>query len=101
MAFKRKDLTVNLLPHVPPGDAGGGSDGGEGCDGGCIVRSYFICVDGTRQAPCGITLGFRSGMSREGEGADPEQLAVLQEQLKKQIAEIEKLQKEQAEKGKK
>lgn len=33
MAFKRRDLMVNLLPQVPAGDGGG--TGGGGAGGGC------------------------------------------------------------------
>ena len=67
MAFKRKDLMVNLLPQVPPGDAGRGYGGGGGDVGGqggggctCLTLPATMCVCLTYPAtiePCGLTRG--------------------------------------------
>ena len=68
MAFKHKDLMVNLLPQVPPGDAGGGFGGGGGDGGGqggagctCLTLPATMCVcltyPATIQPPCWLTLG--------------------------------------------
>ena len=137
MAFKRKDLMVNLLPQVPPGDAGRGYGGGGGDGGGqggagctCLTLPATMCVCLTYPAtiePCGLTRGcFPPTVRIECDstivqrcapdsctvptsgavpgtvyGADPEQLAALKHQLRKQIDLIEKAQKAQAERKKK
>ena len=125
MAFKRKDLMVNLLPQVPPGDAGGGFGGGGGDGGGqggagctCLTLPATMCVCLTYPATVGLTIcpaptlqgncsdsttipTDTGGVPGTVYGADPEQLAVLKDQLQKQIDLVEKAQKAQAERKKK